>query len=422
MNYYIWNIGCQMNKAESAEIADYLSSMGMSKVQQARDADIAILNTCVVRQNAEDKVISTLNYLKGFKSAKSLTFIAVSGCFVTENISKLKLRFPMVDFFFKPGDVASFKNWISINIRSHMTTPSMHRLSSVSSYIPIIQGCNNFCSYCIVPYRRGREKSSQPDEILSKANSLVASGVREITLLGQNVNSYGIDLSEKSNLSDLIHTLHKISDLKRIRFLTNHPKDMSGDLIKTIAELPKICHHLCLPLQAGDDEILKAMNRHYSLSDYVSLIEKIRKSVPDIALSTDIIVGFPGESDEQFNNTYEAIRKIGFESVHVAAYSTREGTAASVKYTDSVPQSIKLQRMHIIEKFQKEFSQQRNNKLLGTDVSVLVEGQKDGKWFGRTGSDKLVFFTSADNLMGKLVNVKITFCTPWSLQGDVTKS
>jgi len=419
MNYYIWTMGCQMNKAESSDIGNYLESLDMQRVNKAGDADIAVLNTCVVRQNAEDKVTGMLGYLKGIKAEHPGMKIAVTGCFVTGDMPVLKRAYPHVDLFFQPGETGQFQDWILHEYTCQKILQDKGRSVQVSAYIPIIQGCNNFCSYCIVPYRRGRERSRRPEVIMEQAGKLAAEGAREITLVGQNVNAYGKDLEDKSSLARLLVSLHGISGIKRIRFLTNHPKDMSSELIDAIASLHKVCHHACLPLQSGDDGILKAMNRHYTRADYKGLVGKIRSAINDMALSTDIIVGFPGETDEQFRNTYRAIEEIQFVAVHVAAYSTRSGTSASRIYEDNIGRDVKIQRLHAIEDLQRDILTASNNRLVNTDAEILVEGQKGGKWYGRTYSDKLVFFPDPGDFMGKIVNVRVKTATPWALQGNI---
>ncbi len=409
-----------MNRAESSEIGDYLQSLGLEQVRTAREADMVILNTCVVRQNAEDKVTGMLGYLKGIKREKPDMRIALTGCFVDSDVSQLSRQFPYVNHFFKPGDRINFEDWVcseAIDSSTRNLDVSVHSTAPVSAYIPIIQGCNNYCSYCIVPYRRGPERSRPAAEILKQATGLVANGAREIILLGQNVNAYGKDLDPRTDLAALLHQLNEIRGLVRLRFLTNHPKDMNDNLIEAMLSLSKVCHHICLPLQAGDDQILKSMNRHYSLDDYRSLVDRIRHTIPDIALSTDIIVGFPGESEAQYFNTYKAIQDIHFDVVHVAAYSPRTGTFACQHLPDNVPYDVKLQRLHDIENLQATILSEINQKQIGRMVEVLVEGKKGPKWYGRTNSDKLVFFSDPSDLKGKLVKINVESASPWALQG-----
>ncbi|MBE9513509.1 MAG: MiaB/RimO family radical SAM methylthiotransferase, partial [Chloroflexi bacterium] len=287
------------------------------------------------------------------------------------------------------------------------------------AFVPIIQGCNNFCSYCIVPYRRGRELSRSPGEVVREVKELVKQGVKEVTLLGQNVDSYGHDLPERPDLADLLVELDGIDGLARIRFLTNHPKDMSGKLIATISRLDKVCEHLDLALQSGDNEVLKAMRRGYTVERCRELVRAIRRSVPGISLSTDIIVGFPGESDEQFEHSLSLLEEMSFDVVHVAAYSPRRGTIAWRKYEDDVPPDLKKERLHRIEQLQASIAADINSKLEGRTVEVLVEGQKKGKWYGRSRNDKLVFFRDRAEQLGRLVKVRIEKSSPWALQGEI---
>lgn len=418
--YYIWTIGCQMNKAESQQVADYLELLGYKATQSLWNADLMVLNTCVVRQSAEDKVLGTLGYVKGIKNHNPDLSVLVTGCFVDSNIQQLKKNFPHVDLFFKPGGHVELVEWAK---RPDVAPPEiglpLTKNAAVSALVPIIQGCDNFCSYCIVPYRRGREKSRPLEEIVCEVDRLVSCGTKEITLLGQNVNSYGHDLPGKPDLSDLLTELNNVDGLVRIRFLTNHPKDMSQKLIKAIASLDKVCEHISLPLQSGDDDILKAMKRGYTVKQYRQLIHSLRSDTPEIAISTDVIIGFPGESDEHFNNTLAVLEEIRFDTVHVAAYSPRPGTIASREYEDDVPSKIKKERLSQIEALQADIASEINSGLLGKAVEILVEGKKGKKCYGRTRGDKLVFFGNSGDYHGRMVYVAITKTSPWALQGTI---
>jgi len=412
-----------MNKAESQRIASYLETMGYEASAAMPDANLIVLNTCVVRQSAEEKVLGTLGYLKGLKKARLNPSIVVTGCFVNSRTAALERQFPHVELFFKPGEYAQLANWAQ---KRGISAPSPegpfimpHQLLP-STFVPIIQGCNNFCSYCIVPYRRGRERSRSPKEITCEVEELVKRGVKEVTLLGQNVNSYGHDLSQHASLASLLAELNNIAGLIRIRFLTNHPKDMSLELIKTIASLDKVCEHISVAAQAGDDAILKAMRRGYTAEEYRQLIHTIRHYIPEIALSTDIIVGIPGETEEQFQRTLNLLDELRFDTVHIAAYSPRSGTIASRKYEDSVPAEIKERRLHQIEERQTNIASEINSQFKGKIVEVLVESKKRDKWYGRTRTDKLVFFKSEDDCLGQLVKVKVDKTSPWALQGKLT--
>lgn len=413
-NYHIWTIGCQMNKAESERLASLFEKNGFRAASSVTQADFIVLNTCVVRQSAEDRAVNKLYNLKPLKKLHPDIKIAVTGCWVDSDISKLKKRFPYVDYFFKAGDCppwAEKDEW----------TRSLPAQPQTITYVPIIQGCNNFCSYCIVPYRRDRERSRPLSEIVCEVEELVHRGTREVTLLGQNVDSYGHDLPDKPELADLLTELNGVNGLYRIRFLTNHPKDMRIRLIQTIARLDKVCKHITLPVQAGSNEILTAMRRGYTIEDYKKLISEIKKEIPGVALSTDVIVGFPSETNAQFQQTVDLLTAIRFDTVHIAAYSPRPGTIAARELNDDVPADEKKRRLFLVEKLQERIVTEINSKLAGTTVEVLVEGKDKGKWYGRTGSDKLVFFNADANYTGKLVNLKIEHSGPWSLQGTITQ-
>ena len=423
--YFIWTIGCQMNKAESQQIAGYLDSAGYRAGTSLSNADLVVLNTCVVRQSAENKVLGTLGILKGLKNRHPNLQILVTGCFVNSNTQELKSRFPHVDLLFKPGDYPELIDWgqkqgIPIDQRLPRYPRNYNGVArSPCALIPIIQGCDNFCSYCIVPYRRGREVSRHLGEIVCKVEELVRRGVKEVTLVGQNVDSYGHDLPGHPDLADLLNELSSIDDLVRIRFLTNHPKDISLKLIETMSSLNKVCEHLELPVQAGDDDILKAMRRGYTLEQYRELVHTIRRKIPQISLSTDLIIGFPGETEEQFEHSLSLVKEMRFDVVHAAAYSPRPGTIAQREYQDSIPAEVKKERLHKIEELQAAIAGEINSQLQGRQVEVLVEGSKGGKWFGRTRSNKLVFFEDASDWLGQLARIQIKKTSPWSLKGRV---
>jgi tRNA-2-methylthio-N6-dimethylallyladenosine synthase len=423
--YFIWTIGCQMNKAESQQIAGYLDSAGYQAATSFSHADLVVLNTCVVRQSAENKVLGTLSLLKGLKDEHPALQILVTGCFVNSHTQELQRRFPHVDLLFKPGDYPELIAWAQ-----QQDMPIEQRLLryprndagmalSPCALVPITQGCDNFCSYCIVPYRRGREVSRPLEEIVCEVEELVRRGVKEVTLLGQNVDSYGHDLPGHPGLADLLGKLSSIDDLARIRFLTNHPKDMSLKLIEAMASLNKVCEHLELPVQSGDNDILKAMRRGYTVERYRELVHTVRSKIPHISLSTDIIVGFPGETEEQFEHSLSLVQEMRFDVIHVAAYSPRPGTIAWREYQDNIPAEVKKGRLNKIEELQTAIASEINSQLQGKEVEVLVEGKKKGKWFGRTRSNKLVFFEDAGGWLGHLAIIQIEKTSPWSLGGHV---
>ncbi|MAF85537.1 MAG: tRNA (N6-isopentenyl adenosine(37)-C2)-methylthiotransferase MiaB [Dehalococcoidales bacterium] len=411
--YYIWTIGCQMNKAESERIGSSLEQQGYQATATAEDADFIVLNSCVVRQSAENRVINKLNALKPVKKPYPGITLAVTGCLVNSHTDQLKQRFPQVDYFLKPGD---YPQWLE---KESKLRPVLPQHPSPSTFVTIIQGCNNFCSYCIVPYRRGRERSRPIAEIADEVTELVHYGVKEVTLLGQNVDSYGRDLPDQPDLADLLHKLHTIDGLARIRFLTNHPKDMSHKLIEAVAELDKICQQINLPVQSGDNDILRAMRRGYTVEDYRRLIRQIRDKIDGVALSTDIIVGFPSETEQQFQQTVNLLSELRFDTVHVAAYSPRSGTTAAREFEDNIPPAEKKARLIRIEQLQERIAAEINAQLLGRTVAILVEGRKKGKWRGRTKTGKLVFFNDNNNCLGQLVKIRIEKTSPWALQGKV---
>ena len=411
--YYLWTIGCQMNKAESERLGSYLEQLGYQETATAEAADLVVLNSCVVRQSAENRVINKLDALKPLKKRRPNLTLAVTGCLVNSHTDQLSKSFPHVDYFFKPGD---YPQWLE---KPGQVLPPH---PSPSTFVPITQGCDNFCSYCIVPYRRGRERSRPIQEIVSEVRELVHRGVKEVTLLGQNVDSYGHDLPTKPDLTALLYELNAIDGLARIRFLTNHPKDMSSKLIEAIAKLDKVCEQISLPVQSGDNAILKAMKRGYTVEHYRQLITEIRSKIPGVALSTDVIVGFPSESDQQFQQTLSLLSELRFDTIHVAAYSPRPGTVAAREYEDNVPQAEKKERLNKIEHLLERIAGEINSQLLGKTVEVLVEGRNKGKWQGRTRTGKLVFFSSNGDYLGQLVKVRIAKTSPWSLQGKITYS
>ena len=400
-----------MNKAESERLASQFERLGYEASASANEADLVLLNSCVVRQSAEDRVLNKLANLKALKESHPDMTLAVTGCLVNADTNKLEERFPQVDYFFKPGE---YPHWLESPPEAVLPEKP-----NVAAYVPIIQGCDNFCSYCIVPYRRGREKSRTPQEIVSEVGELVNRGAKEVTLLGQNVDSYGHDLPEKPDMADLLYELNEIEGLWRIRFLTNHPKDMSRKLVEAVASLDKVCEQLTLPVQSGSNEILKAMKRGYSAEHYRQLVSGIRARIPEIALSTDVLLGFPSETEANFQETADLLSELNFDTVHIAAYSPRPGTFAARKLADNIPPAEKKRRVEYIERLQEKIATEINARLKGKTVEVLVEGEKKGRWWGRTRTDKLVFFSDGRSCRGKLIKIRVEKTSPWSLQGSV---
>jgi len=399
-----------MNKAESERLGSCFEQQGYVESASVDDADLVVLNTCVVRQSAESRVVNKLGALKSLKKTRPEMTLAVTGCWVDSNADQLSRDFPCVDTFFGPGQRPPW-------LEETAWEAGLPARGQPCTYVPIIEGCNNFCSYCIVPYRRGRERSRPLDDIICEVRERVQRGTREVTLLGQNVDSYGHDLEDRPDLADLLTQLNDIEGLARIRFLTNHPKDMTQRLIAAIARLEKVCEHLSLPVQSGSNEVLKAMKRGYSVEDYRRLAGEIRRQVSGVALSTDVIVGFPSETEAQFRETCDLLADLRFDTVHAAAYSSRPETFAARELVDDVPAAEKKRRLEEIERLQEGIATGISASFLGRTVEVLVEGKKGGRWFGRTRTDRLVFSDSDDDCRGQLVAVTIDHTGPWSLRG-----
>jgi tRNA-2-methylthio-N6-dimethylallyladenosine synthase len=423
--YYLWTIGCQMNDADSWRIAEELRNLGYAATRRPEEADVIVLNTCVVRQSAEDKVYGRLSSLKPIKQRHPEAILALMGCAVEEDTSSLQQRFPYVDLFVRPSDTESLIGFIASHDgpaahrqpASSIQHPASSIVHPVSCYVPVMYGCDHLCTYCIVRLRRGRQRSKHPAKIADEVQCLVERGAREVVLLGQNVDAYGHDLPYQPTLASLLKAVHEIDGLWRIRFLTSHPADMTDELIEAVADLSKVCEHIEIPVQSGDDKILKRMLRRYTIAQFRELIAKIRERIPNVALATDVIVGFPGETEKQFINTYDLLREIRFDVVHVAAYSPRPGTAAN-RLPDDVPPQEKERRRNAVEELQRQITGEINAVLLGQRVEVLVEERHKGKWRGRTRTNKLVFFEDGGDWRGKLVQVQITWTGPWSMQGS----
>ena len=418
-NYHIWTVGCQMNKADSERLESALVQMGLAPTPSPKNADVIVLNSCVVRQSAEDRVVGTLTSLKPLKERNPDRVIALMGCMVGPKTAELERRFPYVDVFMPPQQYDPLIDLLGdrTGIDTDGCVGPLTAQAAVATYIPIIHGCDKFCSFCIIPYRRGREVSRPIHDIVREAELLVQRGVREVTLLGQNVDSYGHDLPGPQDLSELLAAANEVDGIERVRFLTSHPNDMSDQIIDAVAGLDKVCEHINLPFQAGDDEVLSRMRRGYTNDEYRRLVDRIRERVANVSLSTDVIVGFSGETDEQFQRTYDLLRDVRFDKVHSAAYSTREGTIAARRMEDDVPTEDKKARLGAIEELQASIQAEINAALDGQTVEVLVEGVKRGKAHGRNRNDKLVYIEDAEDRVGEVVDVEVRDTSPWSLRG-----
>jgi tRNA-2-methylthio-N6-dimethylallyladenosine synthase len=414
--YYLWNIGCQMNQADAARIAEGLESLGYERSERARDADLMILNTCVVRQSAENKVIGRLTSLSSLKRRNGERALLVMGCFVND-LDSQKERYPYVDAFIHPSDVVAVlrfaRRWAEQ--RQELSVHSRPLGSvSVTEMVPISYGCDHHCTYCIVRLRRGPQQSRPIADVRQEIGDLVARGAREITLLGQNVDAYGSDLEAGPDLADLLMAVHDTPGLQRLRFLTSHPREMSQRIIDTAALLPRLCHAWELPVQSGNDRVLWRMGRGYTADRFRDLVRRIRQATPTCAINTDVIVGFPGETEEQFADTLALLAEVRFDVVHVAAYSPRPGTPAA-SWTDDVPPDEKERRRTAVESQQSEIAGEINAALLGTIQEILVDGKQRGRWRGRTRTNKLVFFEAEGDWYGKLALARITWAGPWSM-------
>jgi tRNA-2-methylthio-N6-dimethylallyladenosine synthase len=439
MKYHIWTEGCQMNVADSQRVGSALEHLGYQATRQPEEANVIVLNTCVVRQSAEDKATSRLYSLRPLKDMRPDLVINLMGCLVgVKGYERLQKRFPFVDVFSPPSDpgplVAYLTQGESRELEQSETEqrfalmdddillPMDERGKLVASHVPVVLGCSHACTFCIIPYRRGVERSRPAGEIQAEVRSLVSQGVKEITLLGQIVDRYGKDIPGGPGLSDLLRMVHEVEGLERIRFLTSHPTWMTGELLDTIAELPKVMPHIEVPVQAGDDQVLENMRRGYTSGDYRQLVECIRDRlagngrIPGVSIATDIIVGFPGESEAQFQRTYDLLAELKLDVAHLARYSTRPGTVAERRMPDDVPDEEKWRRFRALEELQEGISAGISARYLGETVEVLFEEKVRGRWRGRTPTNKLVFLESEEDLRGTLRPVTISWTGPWSMQ------
>ena len=436
-NACVITYGCQQNEADSERIAGTLADMGYCIVSEAADADLIIVNTCAVRDHAEKKALSITGGYKHLKEKNPALIIGVCGCMVSQvsMSDKIKKSYPYIDFVFGTEHL-----WRLPEMLYHTMTEGrsfypnegdavlaegvpVRRESKARAWVSIMYGCNNFCTYCIVPYVRGRERSRRPEDIEAEVRALVADGCREITLLGQNVNSYGKEFHGECDFADLLARLCKTEGDFIIRFMTSHPKDASKKLIDTMAENPKIARHFHLPLQSGSDRILRDMNRHYDTAAYMELIDYMREKMPDISISTDIIVGFPGETDEDFGCTLDMVRRVRYDMLFSFIYSKRDGTPAA-KMENQVPDEIKSARFARLLEAQAENALACNLPLEGKVVRVLVEGESktDPEMFsGRTGGNKIVHIPADESLRGQFADVRITKALTYALMGEVVK-
>ena len=382
-------------------------------------ADVVVINTCSVRQHAEDRAYSKLGRIRDLKKSNPNLKVAVMGCMVGLKTDDLVKRFPQVDVFARPQQFEPIIELIdgpAEDLGGEFWPTTYAIPEGPTAFVPVVHGCNKFCTYCIVPYRRGREKSRPMDEIVREVAYLTANGVREVTLLGQTVEAYGHDLPEQPDLGDLMRELSALERLERIRFLTSYPKDMTHRILAAVAELPKVMECFSLPVQAGSDTVLESMRRGYTREEYVEKIREVRALMPDAGITTDVIVGYPGETEADFEQTCAILEELRFDKVHVAAYSPRPGTIAWRKMEDDVPADVKAARLHRVEEIEARISQEINSGYVGTVQAVLVEGVRGEQPFGRTRTGKLVHL-DAPARIGSLVDVRIEHAGPFSLRG-----
>lgn len=437
MYYHIITYGCQMNEHDSEKIAGMLEDMGYEATEDHTRADIIIFNTCLIRENAELKVYGKIGALKGLKEENPELIIAVGGCMMQQEgpVNELYKKYPQVDIIFGTHNLHQFPTLITqikqgndriIEVWDEDAglipdLPS-RRKNDYQAYLTIIQGCDNYCSYCIVPHVRGSERSRPLEAVVAEAQKLAADGVIDITLLGQNVNSYGLDLEADYDFPDLLERLAQIEGLKRIKYMTSHPKDLSPRLVEVCAAHDNISNHFHLPVQSGSDKILKAMNRKYDRTRYLNIIETIRKKIPEAAISTDIIVGFPGETEQDFQDTLDLVKEVRFDMAFTFAYSAREGTPAA-RLEEQIDQEIKSRRLQKLMDLQNQISYEVNQKMIGKTVSILVEGEskKDPEHYSaRSHDNKLVIIPAVeDALIGKIIQAEITEAGSWTLYGTI---
>ncbi len=472
VKYHLWTIGCQMNVADSRRMGSELEKLGYEYTDEVRDADVIVLNTCVVRQSAEDRATGFLWSLKPLKERRPGTIIGLMGCMVgVKGNRHLKEIFPHVDVFLPPGEPSPLVEYLldreahglaqsevkaryrmqdgdrsAEGSRQSLVLPLHECGQLVSAHVPVVYGCNHVCTFCIIPYRRGPERSRPVGEIAAEVRSLAAQGVKEVTLLGQIVDRYGYDVADGPRLPDLLRVVHQVEGIERIRFLTSHPNYFDERLMEAVAGLPKVCEHVEVPIQAGHDDVLARMKRGYTVDDYRRLITRIRERAPGVAIATDVIVGFPGETEAQFQATLDLLAELKMDVCHVAMYSPRPGTVSAKMMDDDVPPEEKKRRLQAVNDLQERIVADINRRLLGQRVEILVEEEHKGKWKGRTRTNKLVFFSpnkvagvyppegltpaigedgtnpqggGSEDWRGRLVNVKITWTGPWSMQGEL---
>lgn len=434
--YLIKTYGCQMNEHDSEKISWILENMNYIETENIEEADFIIYNTCLVRENAEVKVYGNLGSLKQLKRQKPDLMIAICGCMMQREEARnvILTKHKHVDIIFGTHNIHKLPQLINNHLQTGETIVDIfedgreivedinsNRKYSYKAFVNIMYGCNNFCTYCIVPYTRGRENSREPENIIREIEELAKNGCKEVTLLGQNVNSYGKNLKRNYSFTDLLKDINKIDGIERIRFMTSHPKDLSDELINCYATLDKLCPHLHLPVQSGSNKVLKEMNRNYTREDYLKIITKLKELVPDISITTDIIIGFPGETEDDFNETLELVKEVRFDSAFTFLYSIREGTKAA-KMDNQIDEKVKHARFQRLTDTLNEIGLEINQSLIGETLEVLVEEVSKNNTevlTGRTRTNKLVHFRGSKELIGSTVNIRIENVKTFTLEGSI---
>ncbi|MDR7414139.1 MAG: tRNA (N6-isopentenyl adenosine(37)-C2)-methylthiotransferase MiaB [Armatimonadota bacterium] len=431
--YHVITYGCQMNVRDSETLAGLLESMGYQPAEGPEDADVVLVNTCTVREGADERAYGRLGELRRLKQRKPNLILGVAGCLVQKDREEVLRRVPHVDLVFgvhnlhrlpdllrqvQEGCQRVYEVWDRRPKDEPLPVLPAARRGRVRAYVNIIHGCNKFCTFCIVPFVRGRERSVPPEQVVAEVRELAAQGFVEVTLLGQNVDSYGHDLRPRTDLADLLRRVHEVEGIQRIRFTTSHPRDMTEKLVRTVAELPKACEHIHLPVQSGDDEVLRRMHRTYTVSDYLRTVDIIRRYLPEASITTDLIVGFPGETEEQFENTLRLVEQVGFDACNTASYSPRPGTKAAT-FPDQVDEETKQRRLWALNQLAERVACARNQALVGTTQEVLVEEVgRAGGVVGRTRTNKVVTLDGPADWVGRVVSVRIREAGSWVLRGE----
>ena len=446
LKYYILTMGCQLNENDSEKLCGMIEKMGYEPTDNYQEADLVIFNTCCVRENAEDRLFGKLGELKKVKEKRG-TIIAIGGCMMQEKhiTDKIHESYPYTDIIFGTHTLQNFPEDLYKTLESKKKLQDVididgevyeglpiKRMNNIKASVTIMYGCNNFCTYCIVPYVRGRERSRYPKDILEEIQELAKEGYKEVTLLGQNVNSYlrseqwkekGIDYHGINSFATLLRAVNEIEEIERIRFISPHPKDFTDDVIDAIANCEKVCKLIHLPLQSGSSNVLKTMNRKYTKEQYLNLVDKMKAKIPNLTLSTDIIVGFPGETEEDFEDTLDVVKKVCFEQVYMFIYSRRVGTPGD-KMPNQVPEEIKHERFDRLKQLVESQIAENNQKYVGTIQKILVEGPSKNNpalLTGRTDSNKVVVFEGNKDVINKMVNLKIVSEHMWYLKGEEVK-